>query len=541
MKKVITVSKEHNKCAIYLRVSTSQQVEHGQSLEVQKHQLIARAISDGYLHEDIVIFEDPGISGSKFENRPEILKLIERIQSDDNDIGRIYSFKLDRISRSTHEIHWFINLCSECGVHYVSLKDGIDTSNPTLGKILVTVFGLVSELELENIKIRTTESRLKRYREGKSLGGPLVSLGYKRMTNSRRETYFEIVEEEAKIIRFIFDSYANGMGKLEIVENLNKQGYKTRTNNEFMKSSIDRILRNPIYIGMIRYNNPERNKRRNKDDPILVDGLHEPIISKEIWDKAQRRQRRYKITVKRNFEEYLFSSKINCNKCENKLYGKRTGAVNKKDNRRHMYYKCSNTKCHSKPYRVDLTDKILLNALITLLQSAQLKSFLKKSLVKAFYKASNGLSDEGYSKEDLESIEKRKSNLIEQYAYGVLDETLYLQAIKIVNEKITKIKTGNSDEDEVSYKVDKTVEAHIDDDINEFIKNAIKIIKGEDIEKKQQIDLINEVVKSIHLVDMKQGKVAIELNIDKILFLKIIEVKPNNDYQNVDFDLVYKA
>jgi len=154
MKVGIVMTNEFKKCAIYLRVSTAQQAEHGQSLEVQRHQLIARAISDGYKNEDIIIYEDPGISGSKFENRPEILSLIERIQSENNDIGKIYSFKLDRISRSTHEIHWFINLCSECGVYYVSLKDGIDTSNQTLGKILVTVFGLVSELELDNIKVR---------------------------------------------------------------------------------------------------------------------------------------------------------------------------------------------------------------------------------------------------------------------------------------------------------------------------------------------------------------------------------------------------
>ena len=240
--------------------------------------------------------------------------MIERIQSSDNDIGKIYSFKLDRISRSTHEIHWFINLCSECGVHYVSLKDEIDTSNPTLGKILVTVFGLVSELELENIKIRTTESRLKRYREGKSLGGQYVSLGYKRLTNERGDTYFDIVEDEAKVIRYIFNSYASGMGKIEIIDNLNKQGYKTRANNEFMKSSIDRILKNPIYIGQIRYNNPERNKRRNKDEPIIVDGDHEPIISMDTWERVQKRLKRYKITIKRNFEEYLFSTKIICNK-----------------------------------------------------------------------------------------------------------------------------------------------------------------------------------------------------------------------------------
>ena len=491
------------------------------------------------MHEDIVIFQDPGISGSKFENRPEILSLIERIKSEDNDIGKIYSFKLDRISRSTHEIHWFINLCSECGVYYVSLKDGIDTSNPTLGKILVTVFGLVSELELENIKVRTTESRLKRYREGKSLGGPYVSLGYKRITNDRGETYFEIVEEEAKIIRYIFDAYANGKGKLEIVDYLNNKGYKTRANNEFKKSSIDRILKNPIYIGMIRYNNPERNKRRNKDAPILVDGLHQAIISMETWERVQKKLKRYKITIKRNFEEYLFSSKFICSKCGSKIYGKRTGTINKKDRRHHKYYKCPNTKCRAKSYRVDLMDQLLLNALIVVIISTGFKGFIKYSFIKTVYKAINGISDNSNIKEDLETLEQRKRNLIEQYAYGLLDEELYTNGIKIVNDKLSQLKSGEKDSD-IDYQVDKKIENQLTDDINLFITYLIKIIKGEEDGKHQQIDVINELVHTIHLIDIKQGKVKFEFNIDKVLFIRIINDKVNYNYQDFEFDFTYK-
>jgi site-specific DNA recombinase len=532
------MSKELTKCAIYLRVSTAQQVEHGQSLDVQKHQLIARAISDGYNEEDILIFEDPGISGSKFENRPEILNLIERIQSKDNDIGKIYSFKLDRISRSTHEIHWFINLCSECGVHYVSLKDGIDTSNPTLGKILVTVFGLVSELELENIKIRTSESRLKRYREGKSLGGMYVSLGYKRLNDKRGRTYFEIVEEEADVIRYIFNSYANGVSKTDIIAYLNENGYKTRANNPFIKSSIDRILNNPIYVGKIRYNNPERNKRRNKDAPILVDGLHEPIITKDIWDRVQRRINRNKITVTRNFEDYLFSSKIICAKCGSKLYGKRTGLVNKKDNRRHTYYKCFNNDCKTKALRVDLSDKMLLRILLSVINSVKFSDFIKEVLIKEIYKTVNDVADVVNVKEEIQSLEQRQNNLIEQYAFGLIDEYMYTKALNIVNDKLSDLKTKASEMDNVNYDIDKNIEENINADITNFISNLNNLIKSED--KKQKIEIINELVNTVMFIDIKTGKADLKLNFTTDLFLMNTGNNRKGDYESISFHYTYE-
>ncbi len=424
-------------------------------------------------------------------------------------------------------------------MHYVSLKDGIDTSNPTLGKILVTVFGLVSELELENIKIRTTESRLKRYREGKSLGGVYVSLGYKRLTDEKGETYFEIDKDEAKIIKYIFESYAYGMSKKNIVNNLNEKGYKTRANNAFKQSSIDRILKNPVYIGKIRYNNPERNKRRNKDAPILVDGLHDAIISKDLWERVQKKIIRYKITRKRNFEEYLFSSKIICSKCGSKMYGKRTGMVNKKDKRRHKYYKCFNQKCSAKALRVDLTDNMLLSALLKIIDSKKFNIFIKDMLVKETYKANNEDYDIDINNE-IDTLKARKNNLIEQYAYGLMDEVLYSEAIAIVNDKLDELRNKEKLLKDLEIKIDKATESKYDKDIITFISNLKKIISDSKGNKKLQIEIINEIINTVAFKDVSTGKAKFELYIDKDIFLKVIGDSYEGKYKELNFQDVYR-
>ncbi|ERJ12740.1 recombinase family protein [Haloplasma contractile] len=529
-----------------LSVSTAQQVEHGQSLDVQKNQLIARAISDGYNETDIFIYKDPGISGSKFANRPEILKLIDDIQSEENVIEKVYSFKLDRISRSTHEIHWFINLCSECGVSYVSLKDGIDTSNVTLGKILVTVFGLVSELELENIRIRTTESRLKRYKEGKSLGGKYVSLGYKRLKNEKGETYFVINEEESKIIHYIFNSYVSGMSKKNIAINLNRKNYKTRTGRSFLMSSVERILKNPIYIGKIRYNNSERNKRRNKDEPILVDGLHEPIISREVWDKVQARLNKYKLITDRNFEDYLFSSKIVCFNCGARMYGRRTVQVNMKNKKRHKYYTCFNNnkvnKCDVPSLRVDLADNMFMTGLKSVIKSSKFKLFIKRAFIKETFKKKNEASDIANLEEELESLKKRKNNLIEQYANGLIDEILYNKGLKIVNDKLDDLNAKSKSLNNADYNIDQATEQLYDNDINVFVERLLEILSDESVNHKQKLEVINDLVNSIRIKDIRTGQFEFELSIKKNLYIKVIGSQREEKYNmKLDFDLIYTS
>ena len=100
------------------------------------------------------------------------------------------------------------------------------------------------------------------------------------------------MEEEAKIVRIIFDKYVNErMGLFAISRYLNSLGFKTSHNKPFERRSVEYIIQNPTYCGMIRWNRTENetNRIKDKDEWIIEKGLARPIISKELFDAAQER------------------------------------------------------------------------------------------------------------------------------------------------------------------------------------------------------------------------------------------------------------
>ena len=123
---------------------------------------------------------------------------------------------------------------------------------------------------------------------GRVLGYDLVPVENQEGTK-RRKTKLTINEIEARSVRLIFNEYSNGKGYKAITNQLNKLGYKTKKGNDFSVGSIREILTNPVYIGKVRYNvrqNWSEKRRRNINaNPIITDGIHEPIIDEGLWDK----------------------------------------------------------------------------------------------------------------------------------------------------------------------------------------------------------------------------------------------------------------
>ena len=149
-----------------------------------------------------------------------------------------------------------------------------------------------------------------------------------------------INEEAAKVVREIFELYADGMGSYAIATILNKKGYPTpsqmkaqyaNTNRTTIwnKQHIERIVTHVIYTGDMPYGMREKvsykSKKyvnKEKEDWIIVPNHHEPIVSREIFDKAQQRRRvckRYEVTEK---EKRIFSGLVFCGRCGSKIYSK---------------------------------------------------------------------------------------------------------------------------------------------------------------------------------------------------------------------------
>lgn len=159
-------------------------------------------------------------------------------------------------------------------------------------------FGLfMSRREYKKINQRLHEGILSSVNEGKHVGAS-APYGYDKYKLQKQKGYsLKINEYEANMIRLIYNLYCSGNGLEFICNELNRLGYKPRRSNEFTKSSITHILTNPVYIGKIKYTdkattkkvvngNIVRVKNENKN-VIYVDGLHEPIIDLNTWNKVQ--------------------------------------------------------------------------------------------------------------------------------------------------------------------------------------------------------------------------------------------------------------
>ena len=184
------------------------------------------------------------------------------------------------------------------GVNLICVEDGIDSSKDA-GNLMISVLSAVAEIERENILVQTMEGRRQKAREGRWNGG-FAPYGYQLVNGE-----LIIAEDEAEIIRIIYDKFVNTtMGMAAIAAFLNNSGYKKklRQNNTiegFSTSFVKGVLDNPIYCGKLAFGRRKNDKipgTRNEyyivkqKDYLLSDGIHEAIISEEMWNQAHRKR-----------------------------------------------------------------------------------------------------------------------------------------------------------------------------------------------------------------------------------------------------------
>ena len=287
--------KKQQKCYIYTRVSTSMQVE-GYSLDAQKDKL--RKYAD---YQEMFIvgeYSDEGKSGKSVEGRPQFKQMLADIESSKDNVDYVLVFKLSRFGRNAADVLSSLQKMQDYGVNLICVEDGIDSSKDA-GKLMISVLSAVAEIERENILVQTMEGRRQKAREGRWNGG-FAPYGYQLVNGE-----LIIAEDEAEIIRIIYDKFVNTtMGMAAIAVFLNNSGYKKklRQNNTiegFSTSFVKGVLDNPIYCGKLAFGRRKNEKipgTRNEyhivkqKEYMLNDGIHEAIISEEMWNQAHRKR-----------------------------------------------------------------------------------------------------------------------------------------------------------------------------------------------------------------------------------------------------------
>ncbi len=371
------MEREKIKVYIYTRVSTAMQID-GYSLDAQKSRMKAFAEFNDY--EIVGEYEDAGKSGKSIEGRLEFNRMMEDIKTGKDGVSFVLVFKLSRFGRNAADVLSTLQVMQDFGVNLICVEDGIDSSKDA-GKLMISVLSAVAEIERENIRVQTMEGRIQKAREGKWNGG-FAPYGY-----SLEKGQLFINEEEAEAICVIFDQYvhtdigANGLAKYLENHGIRKIPRQNGKNPLFDAALIRRILKNPVYCGKIAYGRRRMEKvhgTRNEyklveqDDYLLVDGLHEEIVSEELWHEAQvkllAQAKKYeKVNHSKNNKIHLLSGIVKCPVCGAGMYGNKS-IKHKSDGTKYkdfFYYGCKHrtmTRGHKCDYKKQVNEELLDDA-----------------------------------------------------------------------------------------------------------------------------------------------------------------------------------
>jgi site-specific DNA recombinase len=261
----------------YVRVSTLDQAQ-GLSIDVQKEQIkeYAAGQPDWSL---IQIFTDPGACSEDFD-RPGFGKLQKKLEAGEVDI--IVVTKLDRLVRSLlHLLRFIENELEPRGVKFVSISEGIDSSQKGMNRVFMQVLSSFSEMERSRIRERCGEGRLKNATLGR-LNGP-APYGY-----NKDESKIVVVPEEARVVKRLFSTFNKGdRGVMSIADEFASEGIVNRKGKPFSHSSLLGILKNEFYTGRFVWGKNPRSGEHDESRYVVIENNHPAIINAADSDRAR--------------------------------------------------------------------------------------------------------------------------------------------------------------------------------------------------------------------------------------------------------------
>ena len=331
------------KVGFYTRISTDE--DHQKySLDAQKERLEAYCKSqygdDWVLHK---LYRDTE-SGTHM-NRPGLEEML--FDASNKAFTVLLVFRVDRLSRKVRELAQMVDELTKNGVTLKSITEPFDTASAA-GKMMLQMLGVFAEFEHATIVERTKVGMEKKAKGGDWVGGQ-VPYGYR----LEPEKGLVVNEDEALIVRKVFKMYAFGReGTQTIVRKLNDAGYRKRSGNKWEKHALLHILRNPLYVGKLRWRE------------VVYEGNHEAIVSNNLFENAQQvlKERAEELNGRlwHNGDERLLSGIIKCVKCR----GHMVGVSTRKNGRKIPYYICSKRwkthDCDQDYVRADLLEAAIV-------------------------------------------------------------------------------------------------------------------------------------------------------------------------------------
>ena len=253
--------------AIYVRVSTEDQAQHGYSLAGQEDALKNYSAALGY--SLFKIYKDEGKSAKDIKKRPAMQELLK--DAENKQFSAIFIYKLDRFSRSLKDLILTIDKLKDWNIDFVSLQDKIETASAS-GKLMFHIISAFAEFERNIIGERTTFGMDRKFREGGAITKP--PLGYKMLNKE-----LAINHEKAVQVKQIFEKF--------ISENISLN--RLAKENGLTVNGLKKVLSNRAYLGEVKFSGE------------VSKGIHEAILNQEIFEKAQEKLKT--ITFSKTFNQ----------------------------------------------------------------------------------------------------------------------------------------------------------------------------------------------------------------------------------------------
>ena len=481
------------------------------------------------LHPDIShadTYVDDGYSGTDFD-RPGWTRLMLDINL--KKINCVIVKDLARLGRNyTQSGDLIDNQFARLGVRFIALNNGIDTAgdgmNAATRCISIGVTNVINESYAASTSVNIRGTLNNHRQQGKFIGA-FASYGYMKSPDDRHQLIID--EDAAPIVRMIYSDFIGGMGIIGIVKKLNGMGipnptlykqqkglnFSSRNDNGGLWSdrTVRRILQNQMYIGnMVQGVNRTVNYKVHecrsvpKDEWIIVENMHEPIVDKETFDKAQSLFKRNIHTCKSDRKADLFAGYVYCADCGKAMRKK----VNTQNGNTYRYYKCSTKQksphsCTNHTIRIDELEEVVLSYIQMMIGVVLEYDEVVKNIRQNSRKQENGYISRTLEaqKKEREKCLKASAELYPDWKNGEITQEEYQRIRANLNEKIEKLNAMINNLEAAQAQLDSAGA-----ELNSLAEHFIKHRNIEALTRTLIVELIDKIL--VH----EGGKITIKVN-----------------------------
>ena len=487
--------------AAYCRVSTDNedQVNSFESQRTFFRQYIERN-PDWELY---AIFADEGISGTNTKKRKEFNRMIECAKNGDFDL--IITKEISRFARNTLDSIFYTRDLKKHGVGVIFLNDNINTLDGD-AELRLAIMSSIAQEESRKTSERVKWGQKRQMEQGVVFGRSM--LGY-----DVKDGKMTINEEGAKIVRLIFHKFVDeGKGTHVIARELREEGIEPMRVKEWQNTVILRVIRNEKYCGDLvqkktytpDFLSHEKKYNRGQEEFVIIKDHHEPIISRELFDKANRILDAKSLSQEgkaKHSNRYPFSGKIKCGRCGASYVAR---YKTRKDGSRYKAWRCYEAANHGRPHidkagnqvgcsgeSIRNEDAIYLLYLVCRelkINRQKVVDNLTKTIDAVMRIDLTGTSTSALS-EKIEEAKKKRTGLIDLYTSGDIDKTEFTALRAKYDEDIEKLKSMAEGIEQQQTMILKQKE------LMEDIKNAIdELINGIQYEDEYYTQILDKMV-----------------------------------------------